>query len=76
MNPSRTTPERSAAGSNAKPGSEKTSQKAQAARGAAADEGRIAQRAYELYEQRGRQEGMALEDWLEAERQLADAART
>ena len=76
MSVSRTTPERSAAGSNAKPGSEKTGQTAQAAKRAAADEGRIAQRAYELYEQRGRQEGMAVEDWLEAERQLADAART
>jgi len=75
MSPSRTTPERSGAGSNAKPGSEKTGQTAQTAR-AAADEGRIAQRAYELYEQRGRQEGLALEDWLEAERQLAAAART
>lgn len=31
---------------------------------------RIAQRAYELYEQRGRQEGRALEDWLNAELQL------
>lgn len=28
---------------------------------------RIAQKAYELYEQRGRQEGQALDDWLEAE---------
>jgi len=36
----------------------------------------LPQRAYELYEQRGRQEGMALEDWLEAERQLAASART
>jgi outer membrane protein TolC len=33
----------------------------------------VAQRAYELYEQRGRQEGRALEDWLNAERQLAGA---
>lgn len=31
---------------------------------------RIAQQAYELYEQRGRQEGLALEDWLNAERNL------
>jgi hypothetical protein len=30
----------------------------------------VAQRAYELYEQRGRQEGRALEDWLNAESQL------
>jgi len=28
---------------------------------------RIAQKAYELYEQRGGREGQALEDWLEAE---------
>ena len=35
---------------------------------------RIARQAYELYEQRGRQEGLALEDWLNAERQLAGAA--
>ena len=31
---------------------------------------RIAQLAYELYEQRGRQDGRALEDWLNAELQL------
>ncbi len=73
-NVSRTTPEWSAAGSNARPGSEKTGQTAQAVRETAADEGRIAQRAYELYEQRGRQEGRALEDWLDAERQMAGAA--
>lgn len=36
---------------------------------------RIAQRAYELYEQRGRQDGWAVEDWLQAERQLAGASR-
>ena len=35
---------------------------------------RVAQRAYELYEQRGRQEGRALEDWLNAEQQLMGAA--
>ncbi len=28
---------------------------------------RIAEKAYELYEQRGRQEGRALDDWFEAE---------
>lgn len=28
---------------------------------------RIAHRAFEIYEQRGRQEGRDLEDWLEAE---------
>jgi len=31
---------------------------------------RIAQLAYDLYEKRGRQEGRALEDWLNAERNL------
>jgi hypothetical protein len=35
---------------------------------------RIALRAYELYEQRGRQEGRALEDWVNAERQLVSAS--
>jgi H+-transporting ATPase len=30
----------------------------------------IAQRAYELYEQRGRSEGQAGQDWLEAEREI------
>ena len=34
---------------------------------------RIALRAYELYEQRGRQEGRASEDWVNAERQLVSA---
>lgn len=60
--------------SRSKPGSEKTGQTAQAPKGAAVEQNRIAQRAYELYEQRGRQEGQALEDWLNAEQQLARAA--
>jgi Protein of unknown function (DUF2934) len=34
---------------------------------------RIARRAYELYELRGRQEGRDVEDWVKAEQQLADA---
>ena len=34
---------------------------------------RIARLAYELYQQRGRQEGRALEDWLNAERNLVSA---
>jgi hypothetical protein len=46
----------------------------QAARRADAHQGRVAQRAYELYEQRGRQEGHSLEDWLNAERQLLGLA--
>ncbi len=37
---------------------------------------RITRRAYELYVQRGRQDGKALEDWLQAERQLVSAAGT
>ena len=35
---------------------------------------RIAMRAYELYEQRGRQDGYALEDWLRAEREIRGGA--
>ena len=38
--------------------------------GAAVDRERIASRAYELYVNRGRQEGRALDDWLEAEQEL------
>jgi len=33
-------------------------------------EGRIATRAYELWEQRGHQDGHDMEDWLEAEREI------
>jgi outer membrane protein TolC len=46
---------------------------AQAFKRAAADHADIAQRAYELYEQRGRQDGWDLEDWLKAERELGGA---
>ena len=63
-----------AATSHAGPGSENSGPAEQAARRAEVHQGRVAQRAYELYEQRGRQEGWALEDWLNAERQLASAA--
>ena len=35
---------------------------------------RIAQRAYELYEQRGGQAGSELEDWLQAEREVRSTA--
>ena len=35
---------------------------------------RIARRAYELYEHRGRQEGRDVQDWLEAQQQLLAAA--
>ena len=33
----------------------------------------ISRRAYEIYEGRGRTDGAALDDWLEAERQLRQA---
>lgn len=33
---------------------------------------RISERAYALYEQHGREDGHALDHWLEAERQLTD----
>ncbi|MEP6959679.1 MAG: DUF2934 domain-containing protein, partial [Nitrospirota bacterium] len=56
------------------PGSEKSTPAEQAARRAEAHQGHVAQRAYELYEQRGRQEGCHLEDWLNAERQLMTAS--
>ena len=50
---------------------EKTGQMAQAFKRATGDHHHIAQRAYELYEQRGRQDGQDLEDWLKAEHELA-----
>jgi outer membrane protein TolC len=34
------------------------------------DRERVAQRAYELYLERGRVDGQAMEDWLNAEREL------
>jgi hypothetical protein len=40
---------------------------------------KIRQRAYELYEQRGRTEGLELEDWVQAEAEVLgsnDFART
>jgi hypothetical protein len=68
---SRATP---AATSHAGSGREQTGPAEQAAGRADAHQDRIAQRAYGLYEQRGRQEGRALEDWLKAERQLVGAS--
>ena len=59
--------------SHASPSGEKAGQMAQAFKRAAADHAHIAQRAYELYEQRGRQDGQALEDWVKAERELGEA---
>lgn len=48
---------------------EKTGPAEQTSKGAWTHD-RIAQQAYELYEKQGRQEGRALEDWLNAERNL------
>jgi hypothetical protein len=70
----RATPAKPAATSHAGPGSEKTGFAEQAARRAEVHQGRVAHRAYELYEQRGRQEGRDLEDWLNAESQLLGSA--
>lgn len=67
------TPAMSAGPSKVSSNSSKASPTEQASKGAPAQD-RIAQRAYELYEQRGRQEGRAMEDWLIAERQLVGAA--
>lgn len=72
-NVSRTTTQRAPATSYTSPADEKTGQMAQAFRRATVDHDHIAQRAYELYEQRGRQDGLALDDWLEAERELGGA---
>lgn len=71
----RAAPARPAATSHAGPSREKIGPAQQAAGRAEAPQDRIAQRAYELYEQRGRQEGLAVEDWLQAERQLVRADR-
>jgi outer membrane protein TolC len=72
-NVSRTTTKRALAPPHTSPAGEQTGQMAQAFKRAAADHAHIAQRAYELYEQRGRQEGRDLEDWLKAERELCGA---
>jgi len=39
-------------------------------------EEQINRRAFELYDQRGREDGHAEEDWLRAERELLEAAHT
>jgi hypothetical protein len=69
----RETPTLSAGTSHAGPDSEKTGSDEQPSKGAWAHD-RIRAEAYALYEQRGRQEGRALEDWLNAERQVVEAA--
>lgn len=70
-NLSRTTAQQTEVTSYTSPAGEKTGQMAQAFKRAAVDHHHIAQRAYELYEQRGRQDGQDLEDWLKAEHELA-----
>jgi outer membrane protein TolC len=72
-NLSRTTTQRAPATFQTRPAGEQTGQMAQAFKRAAADHAHIAQRAYELYEQRARQDGRDLEDWLKAERELGGA---
>lgn len=72
-NLSRVAPQHASAMPQASPAVEKTGQMAQAFKRAAIDHTHIEQRAYELYEQRGRQDGYALEDWLKAEHELAGA---
>jgi hypothetical protein len=72
-NLSRTTTQRALATPRSSSASEQTGQMAQAFKRAAADHADIVQRAYELYEQRGRQDGWDLEDWLKAERELGGA---
>ena len=72
-NLSRTTAQQSPVMPHTSPAGEQTGQMAQAFKRAAADHADIAQRAYELYEQRGRQDGRDLEDWVKAERELGGA---
>ena len=52
------------------PAAEKSGQDGQAVKGASPEPSRIAERAYELYVERDRQDGGAVEDWLKAEQQL------
>jgi hypothetical protein len=70
----RATPAKPATTPHAGSGSEETRRAEQAAQRAGLHQGLVAERAYELYEQRGRQEGRALEDWLNAESQLLGRA--
>jgi Protein of unknown function (DUF2934) len=69
----RPTPTMSAGTPKASPGSEKTGPAEQTARRAEVHHDRVARHVYELYEQRGRQDGRDLEDWLKAERDLGGA---
>jgi Protein of unknown function (DUF2934) len=56
-----------------KPNSVRTGQEAPAAPAEYEDE--IRRRAYELYEQRGRVDGYALDDWLQAEAEVLTAEK-
>ena len=69
----RETPTLSAGTAHTGPGREHTGPVKQTAKGAWAQD-RIRAEAYALYEQRGRQDGRALEDWLNAERQAVEVA--
>lgn len=55
-----------------------TIQKDKAQEGALSDERqeRIAKRAYELYLERGCREGCAVEDWVDAEREILTSIRS
>lgn len=75
---SRTTGSRKRTASSTNKSSARGSRGAQltaAPREATGLQARIAARAYELYEQRGCQDGYALVDWLQAEREIRDAER-
>jgi hypothetical protein len=67
------TTRRNSATSYTSPAGEQTGQMAQAFKRATVDHHHIAQRAYELYEQRGRQDGQDLEDWSKAEQELTES---
>jgi hypothetical protein len=71
QNLSRVAVRRASAMPQASPAGERTGQMAQAFERAIIDHTHIEQRAYELYEQRGRQDGYDLEDWFKAEHELA-----
>jgi hypothetical protein len=68
----RETPTMSAGRAHAGPGRETTGPAEQTSKGARAHD-RICAEAHALYEQRGRQDGRALEDWLNAERKVVGA---
>lgn len=72
-NVSRSNQPGSSATSHGLPSGENTGQAARAVTAAAPEPSRIAQWAYELYLQRDRQDGRAMEDWLKAEQQLLEA---